>query len=271
MTKRIEKYCKLWNLTLEKEVKAFCGKVYLGKKGETPIVLKLPNPNSDEILQGKILRHYNGNGCARLIASDKEAILIERILPGRHLTELVKDGRDDQATKIFCQTAKQLHSAPCNVSMFKPVADFAGSFDRYLKRDDNIISASEVLYAKELFDSLVKSQSKPILLHADLHHDNILQDDIRGWLAIDPKGYVGEPMYEAGLLLRNPIPHIKYFAAKEIINKRVKIIVQEMGWNRERILNWTYVQAILSTIWSIEDKQSTKASLAVAAVLKEMI
>jgi streptomycin 6-kinase len=39
----------------------------------------------------------------------------------------------------------------------------------------------------------------------DLHHYNVLSDSGRGWLAIDPKGLVGEVEYEVGAAIRNPI------------------------------------------------------------------
>ena len=43
-----------------------------------------------------------------------------------------------------------------------------------------------------------------MLLHGDLQHYNVLLDKDRGWVAIDPKGVVGELEYEVGALLRNP-------------------------------------------------------------------
>ena len=42
-----------------------------------------------------------------------------------------------------------------------------------------------------------------LVLHGDLHHYNILSAEREPWLAIDPKGIVGEPEYEAAAFLRN--------------------------------------------------------------------
>lgn len=53
---------------------------------------------------------------------------------------------------------------------------------------------------------------------ADLQHYNVLFDDARGWLAIDPKGVVGEVEYEIGAILRNPIERPDLFAAPEIVS-----------------------------------------------------
>jgi streptomycin 6-kinase len=55
------------------------------------------------------------------------------------------------------------------------------------------------------------------------------------------------------------------------VERRVAIMAEASRWNRERVLKWDYAQAILSAIWSIEDKQEPDAALAIAKVLAEMI
>lgn len=115
---------------------------------------------------------------------------MERLVPGRHLVEVTETGRDDEATRIFCQIARQLHSAEGSLENFTSIAELASGFDRYFDSGDTLIPAQEVGQAKELYLSLIASQDRPVLLHGDLHHDNILNDEARGWIAIDPKGYV---------------------------------------------------------------------------------
>ncbi len=56
----------------------------------------------------------------------------------------------------------------------------------------------------ELAQELLLSQGEPVLLHGDLHHYNLLQHQDT-WLAIDPKGVVGEREFEIGAFLRNPV------------------------------------------------------------------
>ncbi|RJT15552.1 3'-kinase, partial [Mesorhizobium waimense] len=41
-------------------------------------------------------------------------------------------------------------------------------------------------------------------LHGDLHHENILHGP-RGWLAIDPKGVLGDPGFDAANMFYNPL------------------------------------------------------------------
>ena len=53
----------------------------------------------------------------------------------------------------------------------------------------------------------------------------IFQDDIHGWVAIDPKGYVGERETEVSWFLKNPRDN-RYYAKAEIINRRSKSSVR---------------------------------------------
>lgn len=58
------------------------------------------------------------------------------------------------------------------------------------------------------FITLFDSQQSEVLLHADLHHDNILSSDNHGFVAIDPKGVFGDPAFEIGTFMRNPFPEL---------------------------------------------------------------
>ena len=53
--------------------------------------------------------------------------------------------------------------------------------------------------AEKLFAELIGGMGEPVLLHGDLHHDNILSAQREPSLAIDPRGVVGEAEYEVVL------------------------------------------------------------------------
>jgi streptomycin 6-kinase len=95
---------------------------------------------------------------------------------------------------------------------------------------------------------------EPVLLHGDLHHDNILAAGRHLWLAIDPKGIVGEPSYEVGALLRNPWPQLLDMPQPgRILAQRVDQLAAELGFDRARIVGWGVAQAVLSAWWCLED------------------
>ena len=105
--------------------------------------------------------------------------------------------------------------------------------------------------AEALFSELLDSMREPVLLHGDLHHDNILSAEREPWLAIDPKGVVGEPEYEVGGFLRS---HLLFQPKpEEVLTRRVDQFVDGLGFDRERVVGWGLAQALLSAWWAYED------------------
>ena len=96
--------------------------------------------------------------------------------------------------------------------------------------------------------------AEPVLLHGDLHHDNILAAYRQPWLALDPKGLAGEPACEVWALLSNPA---RQFLAEpqpgRILARRVHQLADELGFDRKRIRGWGLAQGVLSAWWSLED------------------
>jgi len=107
--------------------------------------------------------------------------------------------------------------------------------------------------ASRCYARLANSQRQVRLLHGDLHHGNVLSDSRRGWLAIDPKGVVGEIEFEIGAVLRNPVERPDLFVSEETIENRCGVLVRRLNLDRERLLQWAFAQAVLSAIWSVED------------------
>jgi streptomycin 6-kinase len=75
------------------------------------------------------------------------------------------------------------------------------------------------------------------------------------WLAIDPKGVIGEPAYETGAILRNRLPNLLDAPqAVRVLTRRVDQLAEELNLDRTRVRNWAMVQAVLSVWWTIEDR-----------------
>ena len=109
--------------------------------------------------------------------------------------------------------------------------------------------------AESLYAELLASSAPPVLLHGDLHHGNVIAAAREPWLAIDPKGLVGEPAYEVGALLRNPLPQLLGWTNPvRVTERRVARLSEELGLERERVRGWGLAQAMLSSWWSIEDE-----------------
>jgi len=133
------------------------------------------------------------------------------------------------------------------------VSDWAKAFERYIATGDDQVPKLLVESSHRVYSSLCASQRDPRLLHGDLQHYNVLFDSERGWLAIDPKGVVGEVEYEIGAILRNPIERPELFASRATIERRIKHFTEKLNLDYKRVLAWGFAQAVLSAIWDIED------------------
>jgi streptomycin 6-kinase len=223
-----------------------------GGRGDSRVVLKLCKQRGDEWHAGDVLRAFNGDGTVRIYAADRGAVLLERLDPGRELVEIVREGNDATATEILADVMRRMaqHEPP---EKCPTVVDWGQGFDRYLKTGDSRVPRDLVGEARESFRNLANSQRGTILLHGDLHHYNVLFDSTRGWVAIDPKGVVGEREYEVGAILRNPIEQPDLFCSGDVINRRLSILTKSLNLDYRRALKWSFAQAVLSAIWDVED------------------
>jgi len=259
-----------WGVVVDNTFETESSVIAFGSRGpdareSQPVVLKVIKREGDEWRSGEILHAFDGNGVARVYEHAPGAVLLERLRPGNSLSEIALSGRDEEATDILAGVIQQMSmQMPMPMSMSArensracaagvTVWDWGKAFERYIATGDDQIPRQLVKSAHRLYSSLCASQREPRLLHGDLHHYNVLFDSERGWLAIDPKGVVGEVEYEIGAILRNPIERPELFASRAIIERRTKRFTEKLSLDIERVLAWGFAQAVLSAIWDIED------------------
>ncbi|MEP6871906.1 MAG: aminoglycoside phosphotransferase family protein [Anaerolineaceae bacterium] len=242
-----------------------------GSGGE-PLVLKVGFPCREFRNEIDALRVYDGRGIARLLKSDPEpgAMLLERLLPGVTL-DTVED--ETAATVIAARVMRALWQPAPSGHTLPTVADWGKGFERLHKAladNSGPFPPGVLAEAEETFAWLLATSDAPVVLHGDLHHFNILSAEREPWLAIDPKGVVGEPAYEVGSFLRNPWPKLLSEPnAQAIVSGRLDIFSAELGFDRQRLKGWAFAQAVLSAWWSFEDHgRVSEHALACAALLR---
>jgi streptomycin 6-kinase len=214
---------------------------------------------------------FRGQGAVALLDQHAEsgAMLLERLLPGKAIIQL----HDKQATDGAILVMGLLHGKVVPEDSFPTVAHWARGLNRLRATfggGSGPFPNSLVEEAQGISNELLSSMDQPTLLHGDLHHWNILSAHRSPWLAIDPKGVVGEPAYEAGAWVRNPFPDLlKWSNVKRVIGRRIEQLSNALGVNRERIQGWSLYQAVLSAWWSFEDGDPNwEAWIEVAKLIK---
>jgi streptomycin 6-kinase len=249
---RLEKAVRAWNVEAERITETPTSIVALGRRGKLPVVIKIIKFRGDEWSSGQVLEWFDGKGAVRVYDHIDGAMLLECADPGTSLASALPSGGDRWAAEVLGDVVATM--APRTPARGAPtVQEWGEGFERYLSSGDRRLSRGVVSEARRVYSRLCTSQTRPRLLHSDLHHGNALFDSGRGWLAVDPKGVIGEPEYEVGATLRNPLELPDLFTDPAVIRSRVEVLARVACLDRSRILAWAFAQTVLSTIWLVED------------------
>ena len=260
----IEECTRRWDLVLgEPYESASYNWVAPGTSRGRPVVLKVGVREQDLWNETRALRIFGGledAACVGILDGGPAlgAILLERAVPGTVLSDLEDDER---ATAIAADVMRRLAKTPAPVASdpreaLPTIDEWGRAFARLRERfagGTGPLPRALVDEAESRFAELSASAAPAVLLHADLHHGNIL-DAGRAWLAIDPQGVVGEPAYETGPLLRNLSPRLRRAPHPErILRRRVHLLADALALDPRRVRGWGMAQAVLSAVWSVED------------------
>lgn len=254
----LETYARRWALTLQPPFALSYNYVCPALRTDgSEAVLKLGFPHRELLSEMHALQHFDGRGIVRMLEADFEhqVFLLERIRPG---VELVTVKDDEQASRVTAQVMQQLWQP---VKTDRPLITVeiwtAGLAELRPYFDGSTGPFSEILVdaAEQIFADFVPSQGERVLLHGDLHHWNILSATRQPWLALDPKGVIGEREYEIGAMLRNPeLENYSDAELKQLQSRRIDIFAEMLGFDRQRMLGWGLAQAVLSAWWSVEEE-----------------
>lgn len=223
-----------------------------------PAMLKIA-VHEEERRGGELMEWWGGDGAARVLARDGDALLMERLTGARSLSAMARSGDDDEATRILCQTAQALHRPrrePAPRSLI-PLGDWFRALEPAASQHGGTFQRSAAV-AK----SLLGTAGDPVVLHGDFHHDNVLDGGARGWLVIDPKGLMGEAGFEYANLFRNP--DIDIALATGQLRRRARIVVNETGLEMKRLLQWVLAYAGLGAAWSLSSGDDPGPGLRIA-------
>jgi streptomycin 6-kinase len=232
-----------------------------------PAMLKVHKPESDERPGSDYLRYVAGEGAVRLMAADQDAVLMERTTGSRSLMDMAVRGDDLGAGEILADTVTSLHAAraqPRPQTLVPLTRQFASLFER---ADEHRWLQLSAACAR----ALLAAPRDVIALHGDLHHDNVLDGGARGWLAIDPKGLVGERTYDVANLLGNPWPHGAIVHSSERMARMAKLYADRLGMDLHRILAFALAHAGLAASWHLDHGSDPAYRLTCVEVLAPLL
>lgn len=225
-----------------------------------PAMLKIAHSEEEERGVG-LLTALDGHGAARVLRHDRDAVLLERATGGRDLVGMVRDGHDDEATRIICDAAARIHGASHHVfAAAPPLVDLRTWFRLLFEHADELGPLHR--RGAEVADTLLDDEHEPVALHGDLHHGNVLDFGDRGWLAIDPKGLVGEAGFDFANLLCNPSHERALMPGR--LERQFGVAAEASALDATRLADWLVAWCALSSTWFTLDDDPGHATTAAA-------
>jgi streptomycin 6-kinase len=231
------------------------------RRGE-PAMLKLAT-EKEENFDVMLMEWWDGDGAARVLARNPDALLLERAEGVASLADMARNGRDDEACRVLCAVAARLHAPrPKPLPGLAPLPHWFRELEPAAATHGGIL-----VRCAETAQALLAEPRDVGVLHGDLHHGNVLDFGVRGWLAIDPKGLLGERGFDFANIFTNPdLADPTHPVATEPgrFARRLEVVVQAARLKRERLLRWILAWAGLSAAWFLTDGDSAAIDLRVA-------
>ena len=206
----------------------------------------------------RLLTCWDGNAAVKVYRYDAGALLMERAVGEGSLRQLVLAGHKDEANTIVCKVVAQLHAHACaETPGLTPLATWFRSLEKAAAQHGGLFTTCQ-----SVADKLLRDPQDQLALHGDIHYDNILDSGNRGWIAIDPKGVIGERGFDYANLFCNP--DIGVAASPGRLPKQARLVAGLAGLELSRLLQWIIAWAGLMASWMLEDKEDPTLPLLVA-------
>ncbi|MBX9604162.1 MAG: aminoglycoside phosphotransferase family protein [Bryobacteraceae bacterium] len=206
----------------------------------TPAVLKIQFPHRESAYEAEALRRWNGNGAVRLYDSDSvnHAMLIERCEPGHHLST----ASADEALDVFIGLLPGLwvDAGPPFTSLHAEAAQWRADLPRSWERAGRPYERELLNAALNAINELSATQGQHVLIHQDLHGDNVLRAQRTPWLVIDPKPLIGEREFSVAPIVRS----YEFGHSRSAVIGRLDQLCSALKLDRERARLWAMVQTL---------------------------
>ncbi len=224
----------------------------------------------DELRGVFYLRWRDGCGAVRLLDADGLDMLLEDA--GRALLSARLETHSDlEATEIAAELMARLFSPSAQPlpPELQPLRDRYASLFAKARADRSAGKTSPYVEAAALAHRLLGAPRDIRPLHGDLHHDNVLMSP-RGWIAIDPKGVLGDPAFDAANFFYNPLHRPELCMSGERIAMMADVFSRRLGIDRRHLLDHAFAWGCLSASWHAEDGSAAEeeSELSIARAIR---
>jgi streptomycin 6-kinase len=237
--------------------------------GEAVVKIGFPGEKTTTVNEIRMLEFLDGRGVCRLLRFDesRSALLLEKMSPGENLKEICGKNDAAKAVGIAIKAMRGFWREPPETSEFPRLEQW---FEGLQIAEKINFAPEHVKKARRFFDELNSSTKAKTLLHGDFHHENILSAEREKFLAIDPKGIVGDIGYDLSVFMIN---HAHWLKSEpdlpEKLDGAIRAFSEAFAVEPQNLRKWIFAHSVLSAWWTFEEtSENRKSELAFAEIWK---
>ena len=261
---RLRKYAILWGLSSFRQIdykSITANRLFTcisTEHGEC--VIKIGYDIKDIQNEYNILQEYENTRFCKVYEADSTngILLLERITPGIRLRE---EPFLDKRLELFCEVFNRLHIQAVDKSNYPTYMGWASRITEYMRRRKDFEAlTNRMIRAEQICLELCEKYSDEMLLHGDLHHDNILLDEKNYYRIIDPKGVIGDPVFDIPRFISNEFNGFASNKSDAMLDhdfdkkfsRIVRIFSEKFAICKQDIRRLIYVEMCMAQCWNVE-------------------
>lgn len=251
---RLQSASRKWNLTgiesiYEKNNKG----VYRAESAEfASVILKLGSDNAGLSGEFQALTEMKGDFCCQVYAFDPAYcfLLEEQVLPG---TTLKQEPDWKKRAICFSEVFENIHVVPKSQTSYRSYLDWVRDACRSVTDQQNKELSTGMNFAVEIAERMFGRYPERQLLHGDLHHENLLQNEDGNYVIIDPKGVVGPPIFDIPRFVLNELDDSENSLRRAHISKVIEVLSHVLSYPCDDLYQLLFMEIMLENAWNFED------------------
>lgn len=254
LQEHLQEASRKWNLTeiicvYEKEN----GGVYRADSAEFgPVILKVHRNVDSLSREFRTLAEMQGKACCQVYAFDSVngLLLEERIVPG---TVLKQESNWERRAASFVQVFEMIHVVPEDEAGYRSYLDWVRDACRTVSNQGNRELSEGMCRAVAIAEEMFEKYPERLLLHGDLHHENILRNESGNYSIIDPKGVVGPPIFDVPRFVLNELDDQEDSLRKVHIDMVIETLSRLLKYPAADLYQLFFMEIMLANAWCFGD------------------
>lgn len=249
-----------WRLDRLEEIYRRSSKAVFSAESERygAVILKIDSDSAQLKSEYRMLARLTG-GCAQVYAYEEGMglLLEERILPG---TVLRQEASLEKRIEVFSQVFRRIHASAENVPVEHAQCEQGETYLDWLEEicgwcvrnraaeDMTEMAERARRYCAEMFEKYPDR----MLLHGDLHHDNMLLKSDGSYVMIDPKGVVGPAVMDLPRYILNEIGTVHDRSDRQHMEEVIRLICERLDYPQADVRKLFFMETVLENVWCME-------------------